>query len=319
MPAGELLETPLLLVSGKGGTGKTAVATAIALAAARGGRRTLLVDAEGRSSAAALLGEPPPGFRERPTPLGFSMLSIDPRRALLEYVRLFFGMRGLARPLEAAGVARMATEAIPGFRDLMIAGKLYELTEWRASSVEGRRRARYELVVVDAPPTGQLLPLLRGPSAYLDLIRAGRAHDQLRSIDGMLRSRCRVALVTVPEELAVAETLEAAASLRSSSFSDPLLLVNRVAPPVFPRGTRAAASRLSAPSISTALEAQGVLVEERLGAEMRVIAIDEDRRVRAERTHIAALARLGPVLELPFIPAASFGVREVETLSRHIA
>src|SRR5207302_6066732 len=146
MPGSESERTPLfdrdlLIVSGKGGTGKTTVAAALAMAASRVRRRVLLAEVEGRAGAFELLGVPNPGFEERPTPLGFSVLAITAREALLEYLWLFFRMGTLSRSLARAQVLETVTDGVPGFRDLMVAGKLYELTAWRASSGEARARS----------------------------------------------------------------------------------------------------------------------------------------------------------------------------------
>src|SRR5438552_4146968 len=168
----ELFDRSVLVVSGKGGVGKTSVAAACAHVAATTRSRVVLAEIEGRDGIARLLGIPSPGFEERRTRFGHSVISISGRDALLEYLWLFFKMRTLARSLGRAKVVEVATEAIPGFRDVMTAGKLYELTWWRASRERGSGRRPYDLVVVDAPPTGQLLSFLESARAYRDLIRA---------------------------------------------------------------------------------------------------------------------------------------------------
>src|SRR5712691_1970239 len=228
MVSADLLDTRLLIVSGKGGVGKTTVATALARAAARSGRRTVLAEVEGRGGIARLLGLPAVRFEDRPTPFGFAVTSITPREALVEYLWMFFGMRTLSRTLGRAKVLEMATDGIPGFRDLMIAGKLYELTEWRRGSGSSSGRRRYDLVVVDAPPTGQLLPLLRAPGMFLDIIRMGRPHRQMQSIDRLLRRESAVVLVAIPEEMSVAETLETSAALREDGMACRAVVANRV-------------------------------------------------------------------------------------------
>ena len=155
----DLFDRSVLVVSGKGGVGKTVVAAACARAAARERRRVALAEVEGRGGVSRLLGLPAYGFEERRTPFGYTVISVTAREALLEYLWLFFHMRTLARSLAKAKVVEVATEAIPGFHDVMVAGKIYELTGWRrARSGANRARTPYDLVVVDAPPTGQLLP-----------------------------------------------------------------------------------------------------------------------------------------------------------------
>jgi anion-transporting ArsA/GET3 family ATPase len=315
MPAIDPFDRRLLIVSGKGGTGKTTVASAFAVAAARTGRRVLLAEVEGRGGAFDLLGLPRSGFEERRTPLGFSILAITARDALLEYLWLFFRMGALSRTLSRAHVLETVTDGVPGFRDLMIAGKMYELTAWRATSREAdvRRRVAYDLVVIDAPPSGQVLAMLRAPRAYRGIIRGGRPAQQLVSIERLFREESRVALVTTPEDLAVTETLETAESLREAGFPSPLVVANRVRPPAFPPGTRAAGRRLTPASLAARLGAAGVAVGEEAAGAVLTAAREEDARVEAERRHLGRL----PVVdaELPLVASERFGRTEVTRLA----
>ncbi|MDP9342675.1 MAG: AAA family ATPase [Actinomycetota bacterium] len=318
MIGADLLDRRLLIVSGKGGVGKTTVAAALARGAARGRRRVLLAEVEGRGGVSRLLNLPAPGFEERPTPLGFSITEIAPREALVEYLWMFFGMRALSRTLARARVVEMATDGIPGFRDLMTAGKLYELTEWRRHSGSVRGRSPYDLVVVDAPPTGQLLPLLRAPSAFLDIIRMGRPHRQLESIDRLLRRVAGVVLVAIPEEMSVVETLETADALRDEGIPCRAVIVNRVLPPAFPRGTRTAAHRLRPAALVKILAEAGQEAEEADAASLLQVARAQDDRVRAQQDLISTLSAAGPLSELPFLFTRSFGPAEVDALSREL-
>jgi anion-transporting ArsA/GET3 family ATPase len=310
MTAPGLFDRRVLIVSGKGGTGKTTVASALAMAATGSGKRVLLVEVEGRDGLAELLGIAPPGFSERDTPFRFRVLSITPKEALLEYLWLFFRMGALARSLQSARVIEVATEAIPGFRDLMTAGKLYELTEWRDGKRD-RRRPPYDLVVVDAPPTGQLLSLLRGPSAFRDLIRVGRPHRQLASIDRLLRERSRVVLVSTPEEMAVEETLETAAQLRAEGLALTAVVANRVRPSPFPHGTGRASRELT----PARLASLSGIKETATVVQALAAAHEEEARRQVERRHALALREAGPVIELPFLYTSTFGPREVAQLA----
>jgi anion-transporting ArsA/GET3 family ATPase len=309
-----LFDRRVLVVSGKGGTGKTTVAAACAMAAARTGKRVLLADVEGREGPAGLLGLPDPGFAERETPFGFRILSITPREALLEYLRLFFHMGALARTLERARVVSVATESIPGFRDLMTAGKLYELTQWRDRSRGGERRP-YDLVVVDAPPTGQLMAFLRGPAGFRDLIRVGRPARQLEGIDRLLHDHSRLVLVCIPEDMAVEETLETASELRAEDLPLTAIVANQVHAPPFPRGTRAAALRLSPERLSQVARGAGTPLSTRSAVAIVTQAATWDARAAAERRRLRSLERAGPVIELPFLFTPTFGSPEVTQLA----
>jgi anion-transporting ArsA/GET3 family ATPase len=304
------------VVSGKGGTGKTTVAAALAVVAARSGRRVLLAETEGReeTSVSRLLGLPLPGFEERLTPWGFSLLSITPREALLEYLWLFLRMRSLSRTLARSNVMEVVTDGVPGFRDAMVAGKLYELTGLR--DVRGDPgRSPFDQVVVDAPPTGQLLGFLSAPRAYGEIIRAGRAHRQLVAIDRLVREQSRVVLVSVPEEMAVAETLETADALQAAGFPRPVIVANRMRPTVFPKGAGAAGSRLSSGSVAAILREWGVDASDVEAAELLAVARDEEARVRTERRWLVQLRGAAPVIELPLVATASFGRDEVLALA----
>ncbi|MBI4260899.1 MAG: ATPase [Actinobacteria bacterium] len=308
----------VLLVSGKGGTGKSTVAAALALAGARTGRRTLLVETEGRGGMARLLRVPALRFEEEPTPLGFHAMALTAHEALIEYLTRIMGLRGLGGPLRRARVTEMATEAIPGFRDMMIGGKLHELTGWREVHPDAGRRP-YDLLVVDGPPTGQLIQLLRAPEAYRDLIRVGRAARQVVSIHRLFTDELRVVLVAIPEEMSVAETLEAVEGLDGMGAVYGPVLVNRVIPPVFPTGVGAAARRLSPADVAGVLGRAGHPVPEPVAAALLESALMEDGRRRAQRGRVARLARAGPIVELPLLATPSMGPGELEVLADTIS
>ncbi|HEX9377602.1 MAG TPA: ArsA-related P-loop ATPase [Actinomycetota bacterium] len=312
-----LFDRRLLLVSGKGGTGKTTVAAACAMAAARTGRRVLLAEVEGRGGAFDLLELPRTGFEERRTRFGFSILGITARDALLEYLWLFFRMKALSRTLARAQVLETVTDGVPGFRDLMVAGKLYELTAWRATSREreAAERVAYDLVVVDAPPVGQVLGMLRSPGAYRGVIRGGRAGRQVESIEQLFREYTRLVLVATPEEMAVAETLESTEALAADGFDPPSVVANRVRPPVFPAGTRAVGLRLSPERLRDVLAGAGQEVDGAAAEWLIRAARDEDARVHAEARYLSEL-RAG--LHLPLVATERFGPREVEGLADRV-
>jgi anion-transporting ArsA/GET3 family ATPase len=313
-----LFDHRVLVVSGKGGTGKTVVAAACARAAATDHRNVILTEIEGRNGLSHLLGTPPPGFEERRTRFGHALLSITAKEALLEYLTIFTHMKTLARSLNRARVVEVATEAIPGFRDVMVAGKLYELTDFREGSGSGRGLTPYDFVVVDAPPTGQLLPFMESASAYRELVRGGRANRQLGGIDRLLREHTRVALVTVAEEMSVVETLEAVEALREAKFVEPVIVVNQLTPQPFPKGTRAAALRLDGPLVASIVREAGIDVDDDDAEELVITLHELDTRLREERRHVTRLAKVAPVVELPFLFTPAFGAAEVETLSEHL-
>jgi anion-transporting ArsA/GET3 family ATPase len=129
----------LHVVTGKGGTGKTTTSAALALALARGGRRTLLIECEGRQGFAQLFGSPPLPYQERRVAVApdggiVHVLAIDPEAALLEYLEMYYHLGRAGRALHKLGAIEFATTIAPGVRDVLLTGKAYEATRRRASA-----------------------------------------------------------------------------------------------------------------------------------------------------------------------------------------
>src|SRR6266540_2100214 len=234
----DLFGHPVLIVSGKGGTGKSSVAAALALAGAGEGRRTLLVEMEGRGEVERTLGLPDPGFQERPTEFGPSVLSISANEAAAEYLKIYAGMDRLARPLVRAGAIEQVIGIAPGFRDLLITGKLYELGHLRRTDRRDMGRPLYDLIVVDGPPTGQLAAFLAAPATFAELIRVGPLRRRAWSTAEFLRRRARVVLVSLAEEMAVAETLEAIPAVAAAGIRVAAVGLNRTVPPAMSADVR---------------------------------------------------------------------------------
>jgi len=298
----DLFARQVLIVSGKGGTGKSTIAAALASVSAAAGHRTLLVEVEGRGEIARTLQVPDPGFHEVPTPLGFSALSVTPREAALEYLHLFFGMDRATRPLLRTGALDQIIEGAPGFRDLLSCGKLYELARLRRTDARDRGRPQYDLIVVDAPPTGQIAPFLHSAHTFADLARVGRIKRQATAIDGLLRRNAGVLLVAVPEEMAVAETFEAIPAIRRLGVPVTAVAANRCLPNIFPRGTRRAAARLRLQDVVGLTESAGLSMTVEESAALIDGAATRDRRHRLQQPFLKELAEGGPLLQLPDVP-----------------
>lgn len=295
----DLFDRQVLIVSGKGGTGKSTVAAALAWLAGASGLRALLVEVEGRAEIARSLEVPDPGFREVPTALGFSVLSITSREAALEYLRLFFGIDRATRPLLRSGVLDQVIGGAPGLRDLLACGKLYELVHLRRTDPRDRGRPEYDVIVVDAPPTGQIAPFLLSASAFADLARVGRIKRQAAAIEGLLRKKAGVVLTAVPEEMAVAETLEALPTIRGVGVPVMAVVANRCLPEIFPRGTRTAAARLGPEDVVRICEAAGMHPTVEEATALLAGASIRDRRHRLQQGFLKALADGPPLFRLP--------------------
>ncbi len=225
-----LLDRQVLIVTGKGGVGKTAVAAAIGLAAAWSGRRALLVEVASEAHAASLFGESgsaEPGKEVALHP-NLTGLAIESQQALEEYLTLALRVRALAERLADSRAFGYLTAAAPGLRELVTLGKIWHLTEQRTR--DGERR--HELIVVDAPATGHGLALLRTPRAFLEIARAGRVHEESRAIAELVADPARtgIVLVTRAEEMPVSETLDTLERLRPLGLEARVLVVNALYP-----------------------------------------------------------------------------------------
>jgi anion-transporting ArsA/GET3 family ATPase len=197
-------EARLHVVTGKGGTGKTTVAAALALALAAGGRRTLVVEVEGRQGLAQLFDTPPLPYEERriaSAPGGgeVSALAVDVEEALLEYLAMFYNLRSAGRALRRMGAVDFATTIAPGMRDVLLTGKVKEAT---TRTRHGHRV--YDAVILDAPPTGRITRFLNVTAEVAGLAKVGPIKTQSDGVMAVLRSsQTAVHVVTLLEEMPV--------------------------------------------------------------------------------------------------------------------
>lgn len=218
-------------MTGKGGTGKTTVAAALAIALATGGRRTLLVEVEGRQSIAQLFDVPPLPYEERhvaAAPGGGDVcaLAVEPEQALLEYLEIFYHLGRAGRVLERMGAVDFATTVAPGVRDVLLTGKVYEAVH---RNRRGKNQRQYDAVVLDAPPTGRIAQFLNVNSELAGLAKVGPIRSQADTVMTLLRSeRTRVHLVTVLEDMPVQETADGIAELRKDDLPVGGVVVNLV-------------------------------------------------------------------------------------------
>ncbi len=218
----------LHVVTGKGGTGKTTVAAALALALARDGGRVLLSEVEGRQGIAQLFDTPPLPYEETRVaraPGGGEVLAlaIDPAAALIEYLAMFYHLRGAGSILNRIGAIEFATTIAPGVRDVLLTGKIKEAVDRR----DGQGRYVYDAVVLDAPPTGRITRFLNVTADVSSLARMGPVKSQADSVQRVVRSPATaVHLVTLLEEMPVQETVDGIAELRAAQIPVGRVIVN---------------------------------------------------------------------------------------------
>lgn len=192
--------TRLILVSGKGGVGKSAMAASLALAHHREGARVLAIDVAATGGLAAHLGVASLEFKPKNIKPGLFALAVDRSKALIEYLQVQVGLPGLATLGPAARFFDALASTAPGVREVVTLGKVV----WEV------KQARYDIVVADCPPTGQVTGLLRAPETIAALVPAGRIRQQSDWMADILHSpeRSELVLVTLAEELPTIETVE---------------------------------------------------------------------------------------------------------------
>ena len=216
-------DTRLILVSGKGGVGKTAVAAALAARAGAEGRRVLLVSTDGRGDAAALFGRSDPGYQPTKLAPGVQGLTAEFDPLLEDFVRTIAPIGFVASRILASPTFRYFTRATPGLPDLLLLGKIRELFR--------KKKPAWDLIVVDAPATGHAISLFSMPRTVLATVPAGPIRHVAADLDTILSNRALTLLVAVaePAEFAAREAEELVDAAREKSgLETALLVVNRI-------------------------------------------------------------------------------------------
>jgi anion-transporting ArsA/GET3 family ATPase len=303
----------LHVVSGKGGTGKSTAAAALALALASGGNKVLLCEVEGRQGIAQMFDVAPLPYEERKVavaPDGGDVyaLAIDPEAALLEYLDMYYRLGRAGKALERFGVIDFATTIAPGLRDVLLTGKVFEAVRRRPKGdrAKGSAARAYDAVVLDAPPTGRITRFLNVNAEMAGLARVGPIRNQAESIMTLLRSpRTAVHLVTVLEEMPVQETQDAIEELTRAELRVGSVIVNLV------RRTglsdealdRAESGALPDKGLRDGLVDAGIKPTEPLVQALQATAREHAQRVQLETSQRALVEKLDrPVVELPLVP-----------------
>ncbi|WP_204163709.1 ArsA-related P-loop ATPase [Nocardioides solisilvae] len=314
----------LHVVTGKGGTGKSTVAAALALALASSGRRVLLCEVEGRQGIARMFDVDPLPYAETRVARGLPdagggagtvhALHVDPESALLEYLSMYYKLGRAGKALDRFGVIEFATTIAPGVRDVLLTGKVYEAVQRNSRS---KGATTYDAVVLDAPPTGRITQFLNVNGELAGLARVGPVKNQADTVMTLFRSsRTVVHLVTLLEEMPVQETADGIAELEAADLPVGAVVVNLVRSRDLDDEALDAAARgaLDTEEIADDLVRAGVLGEtggtgDREDLDALVEELVEEGREHAERRDLeeaqrALVADLGrPTYELPLLAA----------------
>jgi anion-transporting ArsA/GET3 family ATPase len=302
----DLLDKRLLFVAGKGGVGRTTVAASLGLLAARRGKRTIVVEVAKQERVSRAFNDAGVGYRETELAPNLFGISIDPDKSLEEFLVDQVGSKRLAGLLFHNRIFEYFAAATPGLRELVTIGKVWEL-----ALLERRRRGDtpYDLVILDGPPTGQGLGMLRTPQTFAEVARVGPVRKKALTIDAFLRDPAQTGVIAValPEEMPVNETVELRARLREQMGYDAgLVVINALLPERF--GDEEA----------EAIEGvDGGAGDPTVAAALRT-ALSHHRRSRAQRVQLERLGNGAPLVTLPFMFETDLGFDEWERLSEDL-
>jgi anion-transporting ArsA/GET3 family ATPase len=312
MPRGEsfrhvraLFDKRLVFVTGKGGVGKTTVAAALGLAAARAGKRTIVCEVARQERMSRVFHREGVGPEETELADGLFAISIDPQRALEEYLEDQLGSRRLAHLMFGNRIFDYFVAATPGMRELTSIGKVWELAQLERRH---RRAATYDLVVVDAPASGHGLAMLETPRTFREAVRVGpiaRQADVLHSFITDAKTTGVVA-VALAEEMPVNETVELEERLdREMGMAIDHVVVNAVLP-----------ERFTSEECEQVAAADGSHPVTAVRAALRA-AQSEHARARGQRQQLRRLKRelSAPVATLPYLFEGELDLDSFEHLS----
>lgn len=309
----DLLARRLLVLSGKGGVGKSLVGTALAVAAHRRGKRVLLVEVDTPAVAEAgrFLGAGPGAGAERELRPGLFTVNLQPAAVMDEYVRHIVKAEFLARRVLDSPIYHRFFAAAPGLKELMVLGKVMVLEE---AKIGWGRRPRFDLIILDAPATGHGLAFLKVPQAAAEAVPVGPVGSNARRVLELLRDDKRTALVVVaiPEEMAVVEAVEFHhLAVEQIGMTARAVVLNACHERRFTKAQEAEVLRLTAEDATGTL-AGGVDLRASLEAARRLLR--RERMTRFYQTRLRRSLDL-PLATLPYLFQDQIGPSQVEELA----
>ena len=299
--------TALHVVSGKGGAGKTTVAAALAINLARNGKRTLLMEVEGRQGIAQLFDTAPLPYEERriavaPGEGEVWALAVDADEALVDYLATFYNLGRAGSALQKMGAIDFATTLAPGLRDVLLTGKACELVRRKTKRADNA----YDAIVLDAPPTGRIEQFLNVTAQVSALAKTGPIHRHAEMVMGVIGSpQTAVHLVTLLEEMPVQETIDGVHQLGAANLPVGAIFINMVRDEVLDEKQMAKVRKgtLNMKKISEIAVAAGIHESsEVLAGALLQEAQDHVDRYDLERREQERIDALGlPTISLPLI------------------
>jgi len=299
MPA--LLDRRLVVVTGKGGTGKSTISAAVALAAARRGKKVLVCEVVAKERVADFFGRPSSGTQIRELVPNLYSIHVRPREAMREYALMILKYETLYRIAFENAAARYFLAAAPSLAEIVMLGKVW----WHASQEMERGRLRWDMVVLDAPATGHGLTFLTVPEVFLRLVSEGPLARDMRSMQSLLAdpAKCSICVVTLPEEMPANEAVELDRALRQHELPAGPLFLNA-----------AFASRFSAQEVASVTRGGPLLTAAGEAAD------NHESRAALCRQYEAFLRDTVPreLVKVPFLFERSFGAQAIEKVARSI-
>ena len=321
MHVDEFLEPKILIVAGKGGVGKTTVAAALALVAARHGRKVCMAEIDRKGSLPKLFGGGEVTYDPRELSPGVWGLNIIPEDALAEYLRVQYHMSRISRAFRSTHFVDYITTAAPGLKDILVLGKIWYLEQDRD---HGGGRYGFDTIIVDAPAAGHMATFLRAPQGLADAVRVGPVKRQAEWLNEMLTDsrRSRVHLVTLAEEMPVVETLETSKALdKDLGISQGVVLANGIYSSLLSDEEADEFEKIAADGnideLSGVAKAAGVNLDaDDLDALLGYAHFLKVRRgIQSEHLRKLKRGASQPVIELPFLFSAGLALPDVETLA----
>jgi anion-transporting ArsA/GET3 family ATPase len=304
----DLLDKRLVIVTGKGGVGKTTVALALGLRAASEGKRTIVCEVAAQENASRMFEHTEVGFHEVEMEENLWSISIDPDESMREYVLLQLKVRAMRDLLFRSRIFNYLAAATPGLKELVTIGKIWELAQLDRKVKSGRK---YDLVIVDAPATGHGVGFLQTPRMFASIARVGPIHSQAETLDRFItdHEHTGTAIVALPEEMPVNESISLEKDLRDEvGIAVDRVYLNGLYPERFKKAET---------------EKLAQLAESENGATRAAVrtALSEFNRARSQRQQLARLKRgvETPVKTLPFLFEPELDVEAARKLAGRLS